>query len=492
MKKLGRALVLIGSSCTLLLGSATAVVASASPTEIDLSGPTATDQTPPTSSLVVDTVTAPTATSVNGDSTASLTTSVLSPYYVDSPADLQVYTSTESGTSAVTGVVTGNSGVISGATVILQPSAGGSATTVTSDSNGGFAFVNMPVGSSGTAYTISVSAPGYGSYAVTNDMYLPDLTYEMTVSLTTSAQSYDASQTVSQGTQSTADTGALAPYTSFHRPPPTIKVAMYAQGANCTPSGSFTIKQYPFEYYALHVTASEIFHNWPETVVRANMVAITNYAWHFVRHPPNSSYNVDDTTNFQCFETFQKIPSSWPGWMDGMFGSALQQSGDIEITQFRAGNNECSDPSFPANGNILSQLGSLALNRNCGYSFYKNIDNYYYTGSFANNTSPPVPNTSFSRPANAVKLTFPSQVSDSNGHTSNIGWVYTVDEFDTNLPTAHWITIYHKGWEWSSRSIPTSFTRSTGSCFAYRAKATNPVGGSQYASFNNGNVICPG
>jgi hypothetical protein len=491
MRVRSAAVVVVGAFA-LVLGPATAVLASG-PIETDLAGPIASDQSLSAGSLVTDTVTAPAATSVNGSGTASLTSEVVPSYYTDSPDQLQVYTSTESGTSAITGVVTGSSGEVSGATVSLAPSAGGSATTVQSDSNGGFAFVNIPIGSSAAEYTLTVSASGYGSYTVTNDTYLPDSTYETTVDLTTSVQSYDASQTVSQSTQNTAAAGSLAPYTSTFRPPPTIKVAVYRPlGPNCTPSGSPTVKSYPFAFYVMHVTVPEIGTSWPETVTRANMLAQSNYAWYFLRHPPNSSWNVDNTTNYQCFEPWVKVPTQFHSWLDNLLGdSSMHLNGDIQLTGYRAGSYKCSDPNFPQNGNLLSQWGSLALNKLCGYSYYKNIDNYYYTGSFASSTIPPVPNTSYSRPTGGVRLNFPSQVSDGNGHTSHVGWKYTVEEY-LNRPVPGWYVIYNKGWVWSSRSVPTSFTNWTSLCLTYRVRAMNPVGVSKYASFNGGGLICPG
>ena len=143
--KLSRAAMILIGTCALLLGPPVAVSAATLPVEIDVSGAVASDQTPAIGSLITDNlVTTPAATSVNGGSTAALTSSQVSRYYIDSPDQLQAYTSTDSGTSAVTGVVVGTSDVVPGATVTLKPSSGGSSTTVTTDSNGGFAFVNMP------------------------------------------------------------------------------------------------------------------------------------------------------------------------------------------------------------------------------------------------------------------------------------------------------------------------------------------------------------
>lgn len=485
------ALLCVGVSIVLLLGTSSVVYA-----DIDLSGTAATDQTAATSSEVVAPLIAPQPASVNGQSVGQLTTDIMSADETDAPYDLQIYTSTGSGTSALTGVVTDSAtgSVLPGASVTMQASAGGSATTVTADANGGFAFVNIPVGTSGTPYTLNVSAQGYGSYSVTNQTYQPDTTYETTAELTTSAQSYDASQIATQGAQVTSAAGDLAPYTSYRRPPPTIKVAMYTHGANCTRgSSTYTVKTFPFRFYSLHVAVGEISTAWHHVPWKSVALAITNYAWYFKRHPPAPDYNVDNTTAFQCFLPGVSIPTVWHGWMNEVLQSHFaNSSGDTHITQYRAGSYECTDPNFPQNGDKLSQQGARAKYNLCGVTYYQDIDNYYYVGSFANSTTPPIPNTSYSRPSGAVKLTFPAQVQDSSGHTSNVGWTYTVEKFETNLPTPHWIIIYQKGWSNSSRSVPTSFTYGTSHCYQYRVKASNPIGSSSYGSFNNGNAICPG
>jgi Carboxypeptidase regulatory-like domain len=499
MFRLARAILFIASTAVLagvLPASAFATngPSSASPTETDVPGSVASDQTPPATSEVVDTVTAPSPTSVNGQPAGTLSTTILQPEDVDSPYGLQVYTSTASGTAAITGAVIGSSGVVAGATVTLQPSAGGSAITVTTDANGGFAFVNIPVDSTGTPYTLTVSASGFGPYTVANDTYQPDTTYDTTVGLTSSTQTYDAFTLASQGTQNTSAAGSLSPYTSFHRPPPTLLVAMYAQNGCARAGSSYKVNRYPWRFYSLHVAASELPHSWPGVTVRANMLAQTNYAWYFKRHPPSSSYNVDNTTDYQCFQPWRSVPTRWHSWLDTVLQSSfLNSSGDTKLTQYRAGNYRCSDSNYPQNGNILSQWGSLALYQQCGYSAYKDIDNYYYVGSFGDNTTPPVPNTSYSRPSGAVKLNFPSQVNDGSGNTSDVGWTYEVDDFIITPPNGgYWNVIYKKGWQWSSRQVPTSWTRNTPNCYQYRVKAINPVGSSKYASFNGGNPICPG
>lgn len=476
--------------------------ASSGPTEIDMPGPVISDQTPSGGSEVVNIMTAPPATSVNGQPAGTLSTSIASPDYTDSPYDLQVYTSTGSGTAAVTGVVTADSaGAIAGASVTLQPSAGGTPTTVTSGTQGGFAFVNIPVDpTAGTPYTLTVSAAGYGSYTVANDTYEPDTTYMTTANLTSSSQSYDASPT-SQGSQATSASGNLAPYVSFRRPPPAIIVALQPQTTHCGSAGStYAIKNYPFRFYALHVTKPEIGTSYPEAAIRANMLAITNYAWYFKRHPAGSNYNVTNTTAFQCFKPFVSVPTKWTSWIDGVFQSHYRTSAnaDILITYFNntsgtAANCFGTTQTNYRNSGTLWQDGSRYQVANGCYSNYKDVDNWYYDkfGSFTDSSMPPVPNTSYSRPSGKVTLNFPAEVSDGNGHTSWVGWRYVVDKYDPNRGL--WFTVYDKGWEWSSRSVPTSTTYNpSGNCYRYRAKAANPVGPSQWASFNNDQPICPG
>jgi Carboxypeptidase regulatory-like domain len=134
------------ASVAMLCGQSTIVMAATAPAETDLSGQLASDQSATTGSEIVTPMITPQATSVNGQPLGTLTTDVMASDEVDAPYDLQVFTSTGSGTSALTGVATDDAtgSIIPGASVTLQPSAGGSASTVTTDANGGFAFANIP------------------------------------------------------------------------------------------------------------------------------------------------------------------------------------------------------------------------------------------------------------------------------------------------------------------------------------------------------------
>src|SRR5438067_13231644 len=59
----------------------------------------------------------------------------------------------------------------------------GNTTTTTTDSQGGFAFINMPAG----VYSLTISAPPLGTYQLINDTYDPDSTSQLTALVSTEA-----------------------------------------------------------------------------------------------------------------------------------------------------------------------------------------------------------------------------------------------------------------------------------------------------------------
>jgi hypothetical protein len=54
-----------------------------------------------------------------------------------------------------------------------------------------------------------------------------------------------------------------------------------------------------------------------------------------------------------------------------------------------------------------------------------------------------------------------------------------------------WTTIKDVYFAWSSHSVPTSYTYQTSNRYKYRVRASNPVGKSDYASYNIGNRYAP-
>lgn len=413
----------------------------------------------------------------------------------------------QAGTAAVTGVVLDDttSAPIVGASVMLRPTAGGPGTPYTTTSDGAFAFTNIPaVAYPGTTYNLTVSAAGYGSVSVTADPYVDGESYEQTITMNGAIQTDDVSQGTAQGDQSTAAAnGALPPYASFRRTPPTIVVGNFDRNDKCQSTTGVleSTKRWPWKFYVLHVAASEIDSEWQDGAFRANFAAEQNYAWYYAERPEGDTYNIGDTTADQCFRADRKVPASWRKLLSGsdasttpLMNRVATSSGDIQKTYYNAGSYACNDK--PQDGNVLSQRGTLYREQNsdCGSANWQSQLNYYYTGTIKAITSPPAPNTSFSRPTNAVKLNFPSQVSDGNSHTSNVGWRYEVDRCTRSNPVnpCTWVIIYDAGWNSSKGTVPTSYAYNVTSCTIYRALASNPAGKSPYASFNNGNDICPG
>jgi hypothetical protein len=141
------------------------------------------DQSEPVGSEVVTETIAPVPLPVSGV-TGPYITEVWTPEETMAPGDLAVVSSTAPGTAALTGIVldevTGDP--VLGASVTLQPSAGGSATTYVTGPNGGYAFINIPA-IGGATYDLTVSATNFGAYRLVNDPYTTDETYQRKVRL---------------------------------------------------------------------------------------------------------------------------------------------------------------------------------------------------------------------------------------------------------------------------------------------------------------------
>ena len=148
----------------------------------------------------------------------SYSTSEWSTEAMNTDGTLNVTTSTAPGTTALTGIVQGDpeDGAIVGATVAMTYysclSCNGQTTTTSTDSDGAFAFIDLATSSdAGASYTLNVQADQYGEYTIVNDAYAADETYQLTVALTESAQSYDAA--------AREDEGLTAPLRPVDSPP---------------------------------------------------------------------------------------------------------------------------------------------------------------------------------------------------------------------------------------------------------------------------------
>ncbi|MFL5798992.1 MAG: carboxypeptidase-like regulatory domain-containing protein [Actinomycetota bacterium] len=475
-----------------VVAAAMGTAAHAAVADSDVSGKLSGDQDAAAASEIDGTAASAAPVSVDGSPPGTYSTSIVGSDELLSPDDVAVITSTEPGTAALTGIVIDDASgdPVPGASITFQPSSGGPATSTSSDAQGVFALINVPADDGGISYDLSVTAPGYGAYQLENDRYEPDITYEVVVPLAAAAQSFNESVVAAQDVD--AAVGTSAGYPSTRLVPPVVTVGIFEQVDGCKTGDFIETARYPWRFYVLHVAVAEIGTSWHQAAWKANAAAQQNYAWWFRRHPASSSYDIGNTTRWQCFRPERKIPtSSWSRWLEDVVDERIATaSDDIQQTQYRAGQYACTESSYPADGNVLSQNGSRALDDDCGYDSWRSIDEYYYTGNVVSAVPPPAPTTSFGKPRGAVKLNYPSQVEDG-GHVANVGWSVEARKLQPDNTYA-WTVIHVKGWDQRVRNVPTSFTYSTSGCWRYRSKAANPAGTSQYAGYNGGNPICPG
>lgn len=461
------------------------------PPEQDDPGPTEADQAPSTGSDVQTVPAAPTPMTPSGSAPAgSYTTELWSEEETAAEEGLRVVSSTNSGTFALTGVVLNDATgqPISGATVQLNNVATGTGTlATTSDTRGGFSFMNVPPRPTATGALV-VSKSGFGSYEVYNTLYAVNEQYQTTVELNGTAQRYNDSV---MGARAPATSGATYPtYDSYRRVPPQLRVAIYPQDAFCArvAGSSYVAKRYPWRFYILHTLVAEIDTSFPQAAVKATAAWIQNYAWAELRNPIRAPLgaDVDNTTTFQCFKPERQIPRSWRTFVDDILDERIARANDTILqTPYKRGASICfGDTDHPQDGNDGSQLGAKAQVLSCGVTDWRTITHYYFTGTVRPGRVPPVPKTSFSRPGSGrIQFNFPARVTNSN-----VGWRYRLER---NTSTG-WRVIYDRGWSWVSRTVPTTHTYTPpAGCYRYRVRTSNPVGVSAYASYNGGACIGP-
>lgn len=191
---------------------------------------------------------------------------------------IAVYTSTAPGSFAITGAIL-NAGTaigdpVANATVTIQPSAGGSSLQATTDVDGAFAFVDVPVVGESQLFDFTISAAGFGPYSVVNETFVADETYVISAELDSSTQSFDESQPAEDSTVGPTVTGTSG-YPSHIRVPPSIMVEIWERIDDCAKGDrKITTKNYPWKFYVLHVATAEIDSRWGRKAWKANAAAI--------------------------------------------------------------------------------------------------------------------------------------------------------------------------------------------------------------------------
>ena len=271
--------------------------------------------------------------------------------------------------------------LVSDATITVA----GSPDVAQTNSLGQFQTPALAVTAPFSLYTVEVSAPGFGSWTLSDAAVMAD-GLNLTVLLTSSDQSLTDSiaQLAPAGSLGTGTTGSsITPsstsgcggYFSNDTPPPTIRVFMTATD---------TIDTYNFRFYVEHVLPFEWYTTWPINALRAGAVAVEDYGWYWVNYWKGGSYNgqcynVDDTKDYQVFNPCCDYASSDQATSD-IWGWRYRNSSYAVFETSYSGadtNQVCGDG---ANGTMMQQWGTDACAQQ-GMLWRDILTTYYYPGT---------------------------------------------------------------------------------------------------------------
>jgi len=168
-----------------------------------------------------------------------------------------------------------------------------------------------------------------------------------------------------------------------------------------TPSSAAENVTVPFADYIKNVASSEIYPNWPENALRANIYAITTYALNRIYSEwyPSRGYDFDITNSTafdQAYVPNRDIFENISVLVDELFNDYVVRQGTVNplFTQF------CNGTTSTCNG--LSQWGTVGL-ANEGLTPYEILQRYY--GNDINIiTNAPVANIEDSFPGVPLRL----------------------------------------------------------------------------------------
>jgi Carboxypeptidase regulatory-like domain len=444
----------------------------------------------------------------------SYTTVLWTASEMDAGNGLHAVDSTASGTVAFSGIVqddtTGDP--LSGAAVTMSyvpcGTCGAIPATTTTDAQGGFAFINMPA----TAYTVSVAKSGYGSYTLLNDTYSANETYQSTVDLNTSDQSYDMAGSADKADPAVTPTPPGNAYSHF-RVPPSIRVKMYDVWGRSVAGHEFCtrripatkpepVRAYAFDFYLLHVAQGEV------NTVGYNLVGskaflsiAQNFAWLHKTLP--GDWDVNDSRDSQCFRPQEKLQN--PNWKRGLPDILDERilwppsSSNTNLLETFYGSGtfpaQCNDPREPIHGGRASQWGIKARSEQaaCLTTDWRDIVKYYYqSGTQVKDVlRPPIPDAHATTSPSTNQITFTYSSTGLAG--LNVAWKFLVQKrFVRSDNTTYWRTLYTTRWDSRIRAVRTSITvtRPDGECSRWRVRAGNPAGLSLPGAVNSGATLC--
>lgn len=526
-------------------------------------GPVGSDQSPATGDDSGATPAAPVAYSASGPAApGTYSSQTWTEEETGAAGGLSVVATTASGTFALTGVVVDEAtGVpISGATVRLEsdpPNTSATIITVTTNPAGAFAFINVPAS---TTNDLLVSAVGRAAYEIANSTYDVNETYAITAVPGAEAKYFDDAK-IETVDRTLAAVPEVPDYKSETRIPPMITVGVHQNLTSkgwedsCSASVAYHYTAvYGYRFYVLHTVWGEIKGSyWPAwnatlgtfqtgpfkgAALSANAEVASTFGWYRRVHDidPNAGREVENTFDYQCFLPHARVPSSWHAAVE----AALKQRiagpktadvgypyGRIINSQFRGDpNNDCrngintlttcgsyfqvsctlnsgtfTDPNWPNNDSVFSQLGSKKAAEYCGAS-WPTIVNYFYRNAILETNGQvlrrlatvkvglvPTPPTISCNNSTAGRISF--HFASTQNHVQ-VGWTYVLEH---KLPGGAWRVLVRTGFNWrlprDQRDVTKDYIFNTTTSQSYRVYATNPVGSSAIVYYNNGNAFAP-
>ncbi len=157
----------------------------------------------------------------------------------------------------------------------------------------------------------------------------------------------------------------------------------------------------PFTDYIKNVSSSEVYPNWPESAIRANMLAQISFALNriFTEYYPSRGYDFDITNSTQFDQSFvngRDIFENISQIADELFNDYITRPGDLTplFARYCDGRNS----SCPGG---LSQWGSVSLAEE-GFTPYRILSSYY--GDIQLVEDAPVADVSESYPGTPLRI----------------------------------------------------------------------------------------
>ena len=263
----------------------------------------------------------------------------------------------------------------------------------TSTATGAFSFAYQDPG--GGAVTVTVTAPGFGTYRLGG--VTPTQTGDvLTVQLTGKSQALSAQAAPGAAPLNRASAAAPAAtasncggYSSNTTAPSTIKVLEYSEHTSSgapvagTETGIYSV---PFETYVEDVLPNEWIASWDAASLDAGAMAVKTYAWYWVNNWRGGSYNgtcynVDDSIDYQRYIPGQSAAST-DAAVAATWDTVMTESGAVFQASFQAtltgSTSEACGAGLSNYPGTLSQWGS----QNCAADgdSWQTILGVYYPG----------------------------------------------------------------------------------------------------------------